>query len=51
MGDHGGCRGLIRSNPGFRSGVYMYKGKLTSEVLGRLFSLPHKDIELLLAAL
>lgn len=51
MGESGGCRGLIRTNPGFRSGVYMYKGKLTSEVLGRIFSLPHKDIELLLAAL
>lgn len=51
MGDMGGCQSLIRKNPGFRSGVYMYKGKLTSEVLGKVFHLPYKDIELLLAAL
>lgn len=51
MGEMGGCHSLIRKNPGFRSGVYMYKGKLTSEVLGKVFNLPYKDIELLLAAL
>jgi alanine dehydrogenase len=51
MGDNGGCKEMIKRNPGFRSGVYIYKGKLTSEILGKVFSLPYKDIELLLAAL
>lgn len=51
MGDHGGCKELIKNDPGFRSGVYMYKGTLTSEILGKVFSLPYKDIELLLAAM
>ena len=48
MGDKGGARELIQRDPGFRSGVYMYKGVLTSEVLGKVFNLKYKDIELLL---
>lgn len=51
MGNQGGCKELIKNDPGFRSGVYMYKGTLTSEILGKVFSLPYKDIELLLAAM
>lgn len=50
MGDMGGCKEMIKRDPGFRSGVYIYKGKLTSEILGKVFTLPYKDIELLLAA-
>lgn len=48
MGDNGGSKELIKNNQGFRSGVYMYKGTLTSEVLGKVFNLNYKDIELLL---
>lgn len=48
MGNHGGCRELIAHDLGFRSGVYIYKGVLTSEVLGKVFNLKYKDIELLL---
>lgn len=48
MGDQGGCRDLIKNDIGFRSGVYIYKGALTSEVLGKVFDLKYKDIELLL---
>jgi alanine dehydrogenase len=48
MGDQGGCRDLIVNDIGFRSGVYIYKGALTSEVLGKVFDLKYKDIELLL---
>ncbi|MFT4600401.1 MAG: alanine dehydrogenase [Arenicella sp.] len=51
MGDAGGCREMIKKDPGFRSGVYVYQGKLTSEILGKVFDLPFKNIELLLAAL
>lgn len=47
MGDHGGCKELIKQDPGFRCGVYMYKGTLTSEILGKVFDLSYKDIELL----
>ncbi len=51
MGEMGGCKETIKRDPGFRSGVYIYKGKLTSQLLGEVFDLPYKDIELLLAAL
>ena len=47
MGNHGGCKELIKYDIGFRSGVYMYKGTLTSEVLGKVFNLKYKNIELL----
>jgi alanine dehydrogenase len=33
MGEMGGCKDMIKKNPGFRSGVYVYQGKLTSEIL------------------
>jgi alanine dehydrogenase len=48
MGDQGGCKDLIKNDEGFRSGVYIYKGTLTSEVLGKVFGLKYKSIELLL---
>lgn len=48
MGDQGGCRDLIANDHGFRGGVYIYKGTLTSEVLGKVFNLKYKDIELLI---
>ena len=47
MGDQGGCAELIRYDLGFRSGVYIYKGNLTSEVLGKVFNLKYKNIDLL----
>jgi len=48
MGDKGGVSDLIRSQSGFRNGVYIYRGILTNEVLGRAFDLKFKNIELLL---
>jgi alanine dehydrogenase len=48
MGDQGGCRDLIKNDIGFRGGVYIYRGTLTSEVLGKVFDLKYKDIELLI---
>ena len=48
MGEKGGCKELIKSDEGFRSGVYIYKGALTSEVLGKVFNLKYKNIELLI---
>jgi len=51
MGNFGGCKELIKKDCGFRSGVYIYRGTLTSEILGKVFQLPYKNIELLLAAM
>ncbi|HBW86150.1 MAG TPA: alanine dehydrogenase [Crocinitomicaceae bacterium] len=48
MGDKGGVSELIRAQIGFRNGVYVYRGILTNEVLGRAFDLKYKNIELLL---
>lgn len=48
MGAMGGVKEMIASDPGFRSGVYIYRGTLTSEVLGKVFDLKYKDIELLI---
>ncbi|MGB1104255.1 MAG: alanine dehydrogenase [Crocinitomicaceae bacterium] len=48
MGEVGGCKGLVLKDPGFRSGVYVYQGQLTSQILGKVFDLPYKNIEWLL---
>ncbi len=48
MGEMGGCKEFITRDLGFRSGVYIYRGQLTSEVLGKVFDLDYKDIDLLL---
>ncbi|MDA9261824.1 alanine dehydrogenase [Flavobacteriales bacterium] len=47
----GGIGKKIKEDRGFRHGVYVYKGTLTSKTLGDAFSLPFKNIELLLMAL
>lgn len=51
MGEYGGCQELIKTNHGFRSGVYMYRGILTSDVLGEIYHLKYKDIELLIVGM
>ena len=51
MGEKGGCVEFIKKHEGFRTGVYMFQGVLTSEVLGKVFDLPYKDIELLFPAM
>jgi len=49
VGDNGGVDNYIKVSKGFRKGVYIYHGILTNPDVGRLFSLPSKDIDLLLA--
>lgn len=51
MGRDGGMERVLRNNRGVRHGIYIYKGILTSKVLGETFHLPYKDIDLLMAAL
>lgn len=51
MGESGGSQDLIRNDAGFRSGVYIYRGILVSEVLGKVFDLKYKDIDLLMMGL
>ncbi len=48
MGERGGVAELIKTHHGFRNGVYMFRGILTNEVLGKVFDLQYKDINLIL---
>ncbi len=49
IGDNGGVDSYIKYSKGFRKGVYIYHGILTNPDVGRLFNIPSKDIELLMA--
>lgn len=51
IADEGGIEQMIKNEGGFRGGVYVFKGALTSKSLSDAFGLPHKDINLLLAAI
>ena len=51
IADSGGCEKLIQNAKGFRHGVYIYNGTLTSSILGKAFDLPHKNLDLLISAL
>ena len=51
IADSGGCEKLIQKAKGFRHGVYIYNGTLTSSILGEAFDLPHKNLDLLVSAL
>jgi alanine dehydrogenase len=50
MGEVGGFEDLIKRDLGVRHGVYLYNGNLTSTILAEAFKLPHKDLDILLAA-
>ena len=50
MGNSGGLKPLLKDKPGIRSGVYIYNGILTNDLIGNRFDLPSKDIDLLMAA-
>ena len=49
IGDNGGVENYIKISKGFRKGVYIYHGILTNHDVGRMFNIPSKDIDLLLA--
>lgn len=50
MSDAGGVEDHIFSDKGFMAGVYVYKGSLTNEHIGRKFDLKSKNLDLLRAA-
>ncbi len=47
---HGSIEHLLYDNAGLRNGVYMYKGCLTNEYLGRRFDMKSMDLNLLLTS-
>ena len=51
MGVEGGVINLLKNNKGFREGVYVFSGMLTNSVLGKIFNIPHKNINLIMTAL
>ena len=51
IGDEGGIDDIIKRDSGFRNGMYVYNGTLTSKILGEYFNLPFKDLGLILSAL
>ena len=51
IGEGGGLQKMMHTQCGIKNGVYMYKGILTSKVLGETFNLPYKDLDLLMMAI
>ena len=50
IGESGGIKASLMESAGMRNGVYIYNGLLTNSMIGRLFDIPSKDIDLLMAA-
>jgi alanine dehydrogenase len=46
IGEEGGVENMLRRDEGVRNGIYLYNGILTNQVLGEMFKLPYKDINL-----
>jgi alanine dehydrogenase len=51
IGEEGGVENMLRRDEGVRNGIYVYNGILTSQVLGEMFKLPFKDINLFMAGM
>ncbi len=50
IGNLGGIEEMILRNKWFMRGVYTYKGSVTNAHIARKFNMPHKDLNLLMAA-
>jgi len=50
IGEHGDLKNLIWQKAGLREAVYIYKGHLTSKHMGERFSIPTKDLDLLIVS-
>ena len=48
MGIAGGVEDFLKIDDGLRSGVYVFRGMLTNDVLGRMFDLPYKNLNLIM---
>jgi alanine dehydrogenase len=51
IGEEGGVENMLRRDEGVRNGIYLYNGVLTNQVLGEMFKLPYKDINLFMAGM
>lgn len=50
IGNAGGLLPILKEDNGLRHGVYIYNGILTSKYIGKVFGIPSRDIDLLMAA-
>lgn len=50
VGHVGGIKNYLWDKTGVRHGTYIYKGNLTNKFIGERFKIPHKEIDLLIAA-
>lgn len=50
IGDAGGIEECIWKNTALRNGTYVYKKHLTKKSLSKLFDIPYRDIEMLIAS-
>ena len=48
MGELGGLTAIASADPGFRSGFYLYSGKLVNSYVAKYFNLPANDVGLFL---
>lgn len=48
IGESGGLSHLIWNHPGIRNAVYLYQGSLTNKDMAEKFSLPFKDLSLMI---
>ncbi|WP_259069068.1 alanine dehydrogenase [Mucilaginibacter sp. X4EP1] len=50
IGEHGGLKNVIWQKAGLRDAVYIYHGHLTNKHMGDRFSIPCKDLDLLIVS-
>jgi alanine dehydrogenase len=50
IGEMGGIKNLIWQKSGVRNAVYIYQGQLTNKHIGERFSIPCKDLDLLIVS-
>ena len=51
LGENGGLEEAINYDYGLRKGVYIYRGILTSKMIGEWFDLDYKEIDLIAASI
>lgn len=51
IAEAGGVDQILRSDRGFRSGVYLFNGVITDKEIGERFDIAYRDLDLLLAIL
>ncbi|MGM0649021.1 MAG: alanine dehydrogenase [Bacteroidota bacterium] len=51
LGESGSVLNFLKNHSGYRNGVYAYNGILTKSLIGDMYGLPSRDIDLLISAM